>query len=71
MVPVGFQNISNMQVYQPQMSRLSNGTVTIGDLYSSNNVGNLMNSNITPRNLNYGNVFYQSSIVDQSPKSVE
>lgn len=43
MVPLGFQNIGDMQIYQPQMTRLSNGTITIGDLYG-NNGGNLGNS---------------------------
>ena len=67
MVPVGFQNIGDMQIYQPQMSRLSNGTITIGDLYGPKNVGNFANSTITPRNLNYGNIFYPSNAVEHSP----
>jgi hypothetical protein len=64
MVPVGFQNIGDMQLYQPQMSRLSNGTITIGDLYGTKNMDNFGKSTITPRNLNYGNVFYPSSVVE-------
>jgi hypothetical protein len=65
MVPLGFQNVGPMQGYQPEMSRLKNSTITIGDLYGHNT--NISQTLVTPRNnLNFGNAFYP----EKSPTEV-